>query len=86
MAGQTMNMEMIPKLKNSIEKIDELVANLKKGYDGTLEICEESGSPKLIASCKAAGNGVESLVVTAKELQETLQMLLKQYEKLEAAL
>lgn len=86
MAKQTFNTEIIPQLKTNIEGLDELISNLKKGMENTVEICEESGSPKLIASGKSALEGVDNIIISAKELKDSFESLLKQYEKLDAAL
>lgn len=87
MAAQKLNMELIPKLKAQISLLeDELIPSVKSGMENTAEICEESGSPKLISSCKSASEGVDAVVDTFKELNETLKVLLKYYEKAENAL
>ena len=84
--AQMANTEMIPKLKACIEGIEDLQRNLKAGIANTMDICQESGSQKLISSCQAASDGSDTIVAVAGELVETLEMLKKQYEKLEAAL
>lgn len=87
MAAQKLNMELIPKLKNEITLLeDQLIPSVKNGMESTLEICEETGSPKLISSCKSASEGVDAVVDTFKELAESLKVLLKYYEKAESAL
>lgn len=84
--AQVANTEIIPKLKACIENIEDIQQNLKTGMTNTMDICKESGSQKLISSCQAASDGSDTIIVVAKELTETLEMLKKQYEKLEAAL
>lgn len=84
--AQNMNAEFIPKISNSIETLDALNANVKKGLENTVEMAEATGSAKFVQSAKNLEAGVEELYKAGEELRGILENVKNQYAKVDGVL
>lgn len=82
---QSYNLETIQSMKGARDQIAELPARLKKGADNAVEMANETGSSKLVATMVALQ---ESSVEYGKVLSETAEIFserITKFEKLQEA-
>lgn len=85
--SQNMNSEFSGKLKRACEVLRaDVIDNVKKGIDNTVEMTKATGSDKFVKSGESLEAGTKELLKAAEELVEVLEKVAKQYDAVNAAL
>lgn len=80
------NTELTATLVRGSEVLAELPGNISRGVEACVEVANNSGSNKLIASSMALEEAAENVKASGKEFLELVEQLIKGYKQVEAAL
>ena len=85
--AEVLNTEVRKKVDAVVEMFEgELFPKMKSGMENATECATKAGSDKLIASCKAAEEGTQAMIVVFQSLVECCKTYNEQLKKLENAL